>query len=511
MHDLLAEVANALVQRRPLRLFIRGLTGRLAVTIVACLSSIVPVGAADFKDGFGFGEIVLEGTITPGDYDKLLNFVEANPARSIYLASPGGSMTEGIEIGRLVRALKLETIVPDQLRGDVREKVAERHNLTNPKENYMCSSACFFVFVAGVERDHEWPEDPLLGVHRPYLSGEELRALSGDEAMRSATQLRAVVGTYLKEMSVPAKYVDLMFSVPKDEIRWISRDEFEADLEGFVPELKDWVEARCDTRTDVEKTAWAALKNKSPAQMTAAEKSISEMLEKKMSRLDQCGSKALGHLSDQAQRKMFWGPRKFVPCDETLSDVHLDAKLAVVIPNEASASALRDEAQNANLCGDSGTAKRIIRALAERGDAVAQLSLGAAYLNSDKHASHDSIPPDKLVQDKLEGVKWFLRAANQGNLDAQDLLIGIFFVGDGVPQNNVEALKWVKVRASLNKDKKDTSLHDWDFFISKMTSQQIEVAQRLASQWQPTPEGNGRNFSGAPPTKSKSPWWQFWN
>jgi hypothetical protein len=508
MHDLLAEVANALVQGRAHTLMIRGLTGRLAVTIAACLSSIVPGVAADFKDGFAFGEIVLEGTITPGDYDKLLNFVEANPARSIYLASPGGSVAESIKIGRLVRALKLKTIVPDQ--NYFREKVAERHNLTNPKENYMCSSACFFVFVAGVERDHEWPEDPLLGVHRPYLSGEELRALSGDEAMRSSTQLRAVVETYLKEMSVPAKYADLMFSVPKDEIRWISRDEFEADLEGFVPELKDWVEARCDTRTDVEKTVWETLKNKSPAQMTAAEKSISEMLVKKMLELDQCGSKALSNLSDQAQRKMFWQPGKLASCDESLSGVPLATKLAVVIPNEASASALRDEAQNANICGDSGTAIRIIRALAERGDAVAQLMLGVSYLNSDKHASHDSIPPDKLEQDKLEGVKWLHRAANQGDLDAQDLLIGLYFFGDDVPRNYVEAPKWVKVRASLNKEKKDTSLHDWNFFISKMTSQQIEEAQRLASQWQPAPEGNGRNFSGAPPTKSKSPWWQFW-
>jgi hypothetical protein len=83
-----------------------------------------------------------------------------------------------------------------------------------------------------------------------------------------------------------------MFSVPKDEVRWIGSTDFEADLEGIVPELKDWVDARCDTRTDVEKAAWAALKNKSSAQMTAAERSISDMLVKKMSELDECGSKA---------------------------------------------------------------------------------------------------------------------------------------------------------------------------------------------------------------------------
>lgn len=506
MHDLSTEPVSGFVRRHPPTVGghrpIGRYYGRLAAAIVACVASISPLEAADIKDGFAIGEVVLEGSIVSGDYDKLLSFVDTNGARSIYLASPGGSVTEAIKIGRLVRALRLETLIPVQVRDDLREKLAERHKLTNPKANYVCASACFFVFVAGVKRDHAFG-DPILGIHRPYLTDGDLRSLSGNQAMSSASQLRSVVENYLKEMGVPAKYADLMFSVPKEEVRWISSTDFETDLEGIVPELKDWVDARCDTRTDVEKAAWVALKHKSPAQMTVTERSISKMLLKKMSALDECGSKALSDLSHQAHLKMFFEPRRTALCAEYRSDGRLDARLAAAVPNEASAAALRDDAQNATLCGDYASRAKIIRALAERGDAGAQNILGAMYFYGGTHTSQDSIS-----QDKPEGVKWFRRAADQGDAEAQGQLSFIYLNGDGVPQNYVEALKWQTLRASQNKDRDDDTLRE--MFISKMTPQQIAEAQRLASQWQPTRERSDRDRSNALPAKNKAPWWQFW-
>jgi hypothetical protein len=62
-----------------------------------------------------------------------------------------------------------------------------------------------------------------------------------------------VVEGYLKEMGVPPKYADMMFSIPKDEIRWIDSAEFHADFNGDIPELKDWIDARCNKMTDPEK------------------------------------------------------------------------------------------------------------------------------------------------------------------------------------------------------------------------------------------------------------------
>jgi hypothetical protein len=45
-------------------------------------------------------------------------------------------------------------------------------------------------------------------------------------------------------MGVQAKYADLMYRIPKDEIRWITQEQFERDFEGVVPELKEWVAVR---------------------------------------------------------------------------------------------------------------------------------------------------------------------------------------------------------------------------------------------------------------------------
>ena len=55
-------------------------------------------------------DVILEGKIEPGDYEKLLKLIylinedcgeNKYCARGIYLASPGGSLVEAMKIGRL--------------------------------------------------------------------------------------------------------------------------------------------------------------------------------------------------------------------------------------------------------------------------------------------------------------------------------------------------------------------------------------------------------------------------
>jgi hypothetical protein len=315
--------------------------------------------------------------------------------------------------------------------------------------------------------------------------------------MASARQLRGVVEDYLKEMGVPARYADLMFSVPKDEVRWIGSADYEADFEGMIPELKDWIDAHCDTRTDVEKAAWENLKNKSSAQMTTAERSISELLMKKMLEVDECGSKTLSNLSHQAHLKMFWEPKRAAFCADYHLDDQLDSKLATAVPNGPSAGALRDAATRADICGDKATQARIVRALAQRGDAAAQHSLGWRY---------------NVDGDKAEAVKWFRRAAEQGDDEAQATLSSQYELGEGVAQDYVEGLKWLTLAISRAKDEvsKEIRLSSRDSFTSKMGPGQIAEAERQASQWRPTPERDERDRSSAFPTKNKSPWWHFW-
>src|SRR5438128_2291220 len=80
--------------------------------------------AADINISGGRSGILLEGTITPGDYEKLRGLIKENcsgnsrpiscPSR-VFLASNGGSVLEAIKIGRLIRSLRLETEIPDGL------------------------------------------------------------------------------------------------------------------------------------------------------------------------------------------------------------------------------------------------------------------------------------------------------------------------------------------------------------------------------------------------------------
>jgi hypothetical protein len=226
---------------------------------------------------------ILEGTINPGDFERLKNY-DFNHVDTIYLASPGGNLGEALKIGHLIRMLKLGTVVPENMPAVYpREKRAFEHGLKDIKANYMCASACFFVFIAGIHRESDYPlaESAILGIHRPYFSESDLRAMSSNQSMATARQTRTIVESYLREMGVPQKYADQMFSVPKDGIRWISQSEFEADFDGFIPELKDWIDARCDKRTDVEKAVYEKLKDTSHNQLTAAEKIIMESIEKK--------------------------------------------------------------------------------------------------------------------------------------------------------------------------------------------------------------------------------------
>jgi hypothetical protein len=167
----------------------------------------------------------------------------------------------------------------------------------------MCASACFFVFVGGIHRKYDLEGlfgGPALGVHRPYLRETSLKALSSDQALAAANQNRTMVEAYLKEMGIPQKYADQMFLVSKDEVKWISEREFDADFEGFIPELKDWVDAKCDDRTEVEKKIWKQLEHTSSSQQTSSEKIMMGAIMEKMLKKYKCEVKERGALAFRA-------------------------------------------------------------------------------------------------------------------------------------------------------------------------------------------------------------------
>ena len=74
--------------------------------------------------------------------------------------------------------------------------------------------------------------------------------------------------------------------------------------------------------------------------------------------------------------------------------------------------------------------------LAEQGDAEAQLNLGIRYANG------EGVP-----EDDAEAVKWYRLAAKQGLARAQSYLGIMYGNGDGVPENFAEAFKLYRLAA----------------------------------------------------------------
>jgi TPR repeat protein len=86
--------------------------------------------------------------------------------------------------------------------------------------------------------------------------------------------------------------------------------------------------------------------------------------------------------------------------------------------------------------GDYATALRLLRPLADQGNAIAQSNLGRMY---DKGQG--------VPQDFAEAVKWYRKAADQGLAIAQNVLGFMYDKGQGVPQDYAEAIKWFRKAA----------------------------------------------------------------
>ena len=97
-------------------------------------------------------------------------------------------------------------------------------------------------------------------------------------------------------------------------------------------------------------------------------------------------------------------------------------------PPPTTEGARQDDAEDAVLSS--------LREKAEQGDAYAQFNLGIMY------AKGQGVP-----QDDKEAVRWVRAAAEQGNADAQFNLGIMYAEGQGVPQDDKEAVRWVRAAA----------------------------------------------------------------
>jgi TPR repeat protein len=123
--------------------------------------------------------------------------------------------------------------------------------------------------------------------------------------------------------------------------------------------------------------------------------------------------------------------------------------------------------------GDYEAALRIVRPLAEGGDAAAQNVLGSMYSfgravpRDDveaarwyRAAAEQGYAPAQynlgvsysegrgLPRDRVEAARWYRKAAEQGEALAQNNLGSMYLHGDGVPRDDGEAVRWYRAAAA---------------------------------------------------------------
>jgi uncharacterized protein len=202
-----------------------------------------------------------------------------------------------------------------------------------------------------------------------------------------------------------------------------------------------------------------------------------------------------------------------------------------------------EDAVDAHARGDYAKALRLIRPLANDGDASAQFNLGLMYTTGQgvqqdnaaaalwfRKAAEQGYAPAQsnlgtlylygrgVTQDDNEAVIWFRRAADQGDAVAEFLLgnqyangkgarqdhseaiiwfqkaaeqrhpvamlyLGVMYAeGRGVPQDYVRAYMWFSLSAAQGEQRAVKTL---EMAAQRMTPNQINQAQKLAHEWKP--------------------------
>jgi hypothetical protein len=188
--------------------------------------------------------------------------------------------------------------------------------------------------------------------------------------------------------------------------------------------------------------------------------------------------------------------------------------IAVTIQSAAAQGTLEDGFA-AYRAGDYIKAVRLWRALAEKGDPVAQYRLGDLYAegkgvvqddatamtwfqrsaNQGNAAAQYNVGASYaeglgVARDDGEAAKWFRRAAEQGMAFAQLNLGLLYAAGRGVPQDNVEAMKWLglAVIALPPGGPRSDGARAMQDVADKMSSEASQEARDRIRSWRAKPE-----------------------
>jgi TPR repeat protein len=184
--------------------------------------------------------------------------------------------------------------------------------------------------------------------------------------------------------------------------------------------------------------------------------------------------------------------------------------LALALFGVAAAGPLED-GRAAYRRGDYAMAMRLLRPLAEQGDAGAQTDLGWMYANGygapqdyaqalawrRKAADQGNAIAEFSLglmyseglgapRDFARAAMWTRKAAEQGHAGAQLGLGFIYREGRGAPQDYAQACMWFDLASrATDSDIRTRGTKNRDALAAEMTPSQIAEAQRMAREWKP--------------------------
>ncbi|KXF74969.1 hypothetical protein ATN84_22425 [Paramesorhizobium deserti] len=147
--------------------------------------------------------ILVSGEFDYGqDLEAFTRLVKAHDPTFVVFHSDGGNPVKAMELGRSIRAMRLETLQLKQLE---------------------CSSACALAFFGGARR---YAEPGAIGVHKASFSSAA--DLNRDDAVSRVQELTAQTITYMIEMDIDPALLQLSLQYDSDDIRYLSKSEMQA-------------------------------------------------------------------------------------------------------------------------------------------------------------------------------------------------------------------------------------------------------------------------------------------
>jgi hypothetical protein len=153
----------------------------------------------------GGGRLMATGTITPGIFEAFAAEIakRGDYVKTVVLNSPGGSVTDALAMGRLIR---------------------EKNFATEVEAGKYCASSCPLVFAGGVER--RVGDKAVIGVHQVAAVGQA-GALPRDE-MNVAQNISARCQRYLGDMGINLQVWVHAMETPHDKLFVFKPDELKS-------------------------------------------------------------------------------------------------------------------------------------------------------------------------------------------------------------------------------------------------------------------------------------------